>query len=165
MGSPPATENLTETAVFACGCFWSKEYFFRRARGVLATRVGYTGGWVAHPTYNTVLTKTTGHAEAVEVQFDPTQTSFEELTRLFFTLHDPTIDRRGGGGQYRSAIFYTSDNQLLTSEAIVAAWQSKGHPIATVLEPAGIFWPAEDRHQQYCDRHQITPRPRTEPIP
>ncbi|MBK7869853.1 MAG: peptide-methionine (S)-S-oxide reductase MsrA [Saprospiraceae bacterium] len=143
--------------MFAAGCFWSKEYFFNQAPGVIATRVGYTGGHTEHPTYNQVLTKTTGHAEAVEITFDPKQTSFEELIKLFFEIHDPTIDRTDKGGQYRSAIFYQNQEQQAIAENLIAALREKGFDIATTLEPAGIFWQAEDRHQKYCDTHGIKP--------
>lgn len=150
--------SITEIAVFAAGCFWSKEYFFNQAPGVIATRVGYTGGHTQHPTYKQVLTKTTGHAEAVEVTFDPTQTSFEQLARFFFEIHDPTIDRKDKGGQYRSAIFYQNQEQQAIAAKMIAALREKGLGIATTLESAGIFWQAEDRHQKYCDTHGIKPK-------
>lgn len=147
-----------ERAIFASGCFWSKEYFFQQAPGVIATRVGYTGGHTENPTYHKVLTKTTGHAEAVEVTFDPTQTSFETLAKLFFEIHDPTIDRRDKGGQYRSAIFYTNENQRLIAEKLIAELKQNGYALVTEVAPAGIFWQAEDRHQKYCDTRGITPK-------
>jgi peptide methionine sulfoxide reductase msrA/msrB len=156
---------MTEQAIFASGCFWSKEYFFERATGVVATRVGYTGGHTEHPTYKAVLTKTTGHAEAVEVMFDPTQTSFEALAKLFFEIHDPTIDRRGKGGQYRSAIFYTNEAQKAIAEQLINDLQSKGFKVVTTLEPASTFWQAEDRHQKYCDTRNIIPNLKCESAP
>lgn len=147
----------TEKAIFASGCFWSKEYFFAHAPGVVATRVGYTGGHTENPTYRQVLTKTTGHAEAVEVTFDPAQTSFETLAKLFFEIHDPTVDRTAKGGQYRSAIFYQNAEQQFIAEKLIAELTGKGFQVATTLEPANVFWQAEDRHQKYCDTRGMTP--------
>ena len=149
---------LTERAIFAAGCFWSKEYFFAQVPGVIATRVGYTGGHTAQPTYRQVLTKNTGHAEAVEVTFDPTEISFEALVQYFFEIHDATIDRTHKGGQYRSDIFYLNDNQKAIVEKVIAELKSKHYNAVTTLEPAGIFWQAEDRHQKYCDTKGITPK-------
>ncbi len=148
---------LTQIAVFACGCFWSKEYIFSRSPGVVATRVGYTGGHTANPTYQQVCTKTTGHAEAVEVSFDPALTSFTELAKLFFEIHDPTIDRTEGG-QYRSAIFYRDEDQHAVARALIHQLEARGLQVATTLEPAGTFWPAEERHQGYCDARGFTPQ-------
>ncbi len=141
----------TKTAVFACGCFWSKEYFFRREPGVIRTRVGFTGGHTEHPTYRQVCTKTTGHAEAVEVTYDPEQTNFERLARFFFELHDPTIDRRAKGGQYRSAIFYQNRRQHQIARSLILQLENRGYEVVTQLEPAATFWEADRRHQQYCD--------------
>lgn len=149
---------FVENAIFAAGCFWSKEYLFAHTPGVISTRVGFTGGHTQHPNYQQVLTKTTGHAEAVEVTFDPNLTSFEVLAKLFFEIHDPTIDRTSKGGQYRSAIFYMSENQRVISEKLITALQSKGYNIATKIEPASTFWQAEDRHQQYCEVRGMTPQ-------
>jgi peptide methionine sulfoxide reductase msrA/msrB len=146
-----------EKAIFAAGCFWSKEYLFAHASGVVSTRVGYTGGHTENPTYKQVLTKTTGHAEAVEVTFDPTQTSFETLAKFFFEIHDPTIDRTSKGGQYRSAIFYDNASQKVIAENLIANLQLNGYNIATKIEPACTFWQAEDRHQQYCAVRGMTP--------
>lgn len=148
---------MMEKAIFAAGCFWSKEYLFAHASGVVSTRVGYTGGHTENPTYKQVLTKTTGHAEAVEVIFDPTQTSFETLAKFFFEIHDPTIDRTGKGGQYRSAIFYDNASQKVIAEQLIDDLKNRGFEIATTLEPARTFWQAEDRHQQYCAVHSIIP--------
>lgn len=151
-------ERPSEQAIFASGCFWSKEYFFENLPGVIATRVGYTGGHTENPTYKLVLTKTTGHAEAVEVTFDPTQTSFEKLATLFFEIHDPTIDRRDKGGQYRSAIFYKNEEQKAIAEKLINELKIKGFDVVTNLEPAGTFWQAEARHQKYCDTRGMTPK-------
>lgn len=150
--------RITETAVFASGCFWSKEYIFNNTPGVVATRVGYTGGHTENPTYKEVCTKATGHAEAVEVTYDPAQTSYEELAKVFFETHDPTIDRTDKGGQYRSAIFYQNEEQKAIAEKLIKALEDRGLEVATTLEPAGIFWQAEARHQKYCDMHGMTPK-------
>lgn len=153
----PAEKPL-EKAVFAAGCFWSKEYILSQQEGVVATRVGFTGGHKDSPTYKEVCAKTTGHAEAVEVTYDPTLTSYEHLTKLFFEIHDPTIDRREKGGQYRSAIFYQDEEQRLKAEELVDTLKAKGYEVATTLEPASTFWLAEARHQKYCDSHGLTPK-------
>ncbi|MEZ5043065.1 MAG: bifunctional methionine sulfoxide reductase B/A protein [Saprospiraceae bacterium] len=150
-------EKVVEKAVFAAGCFWSKEYTFSRITGVVATRVGFTGGHTTSPTYQEVCNKTTGHAEAVEVTYDPSILSFEELARLFFEMHDPTIDRREKGGQYRSAIFYQDESQKKIAEQLIQTLQAKGYDVVTQLEAAAIFWSADARHQKYCDSHGLTP--------
>lgn len=146
-----------EKATFACGCFWSKEYFLQQQPGVLSTRVGYTGGHAPNPTYRQVCTKTTGHAEAVEVTFDPEQTSFRTLATFFFNVHDPTIDRRAKGGQYRSAIFVHNTEQKEMAEGLLAQLRTNGYDPVTEVEPAGVFWPAEDRHQKYCEVRGFSP--------
>lgn len=158
MGKTGTGKKNLEIAVFACGCFWSKEYFFSRAEGVTATRVGYTGGHRDFPTYKDVCSKTTGHAEAVEVAFDPDSTSFEALARLFFELHDPTVDRRDKGGQYRSAIFFQDEKQKAVARQLLDELQRNGSEVFTQLEPASTFWQAEARHQKYCDARGIAPR-------
>jgi peptide-methionine (S)-S-oxide reductase len=145
----------TETATFAAGCFWGVEEAFRTLPGVSATTVGYTGGSKREPTYKEVCTGTTGHAEAVRVEFDPEQVSYDQLLDVFWQNHDPTqVDRQGPdrGTQYRTEVFVHGPEQ----EA--AAWASKereeasgrhGRPIATRITPAADFWAAEDYHQQY----------------
>ncbi len=153
-GASP-TAATTERAIFASGCFWGTEYVMRRAPGVLSVKVGYTGGHKENPLYKEVCSGKTGHAEAVEVIFDPAKTSFETLTRLFFETHDPTqVDRQGPdvGEQYRSAIFYTSDVQKTIAGKLIEQLRSRGIRVATKLEPAGVFWPAEDYHQEYYQR-------------
>ncbi|MFK8101462.1 MAG: peptide-methionine (S)-S-oxide reductase MsrA [Saprospiraceae bacterium] len=152
----PVTPNL-EIAVFACGCFWSKEYFFQRQVGVVATRVGYTGGHTKNPTYVEVCKKQSGHAEAVELSFDPTKTSFEKLMHAFFDIHDAQINRSTKGGQYRSAIFYTNPQQKNIATRYKEKLLNSGHPIHTEIEAASSFWPAESRHQKYCDRTGLHP--------
>jgi len=150
--------QATAVATFACGCFWSKEYFFSKVPGVVATRVGYTGGHRSSPTYQEVCTKTTGHAEAVEVHFDTSKIRYEDLVRFFFEMHDPTIDRRDRGGQYRSAIFGHTPVQLTVARSLKAELEAKGYNVTTEIEPAKQFWQAEDRHQQYCRTRGFTPK-------
>ncbi|UCE24913.1 MAG: bifunctional methionine sulfoxide reductase B/A protein [Candidatus Zixiibacteriota bacterium] len=150
-----ADEVATEKAYFAGGCFWGVEHLLKQTDGVLSTSVGYMGGHTSNPTYKDVSYKNTGHAEAVEVVFDPTKTSYEELTRLFFEIHDPTqVDRQGPdvGKQYRSAIFYTDDMQKQTAEKLIGILTGKGYDVATELVMADTFWEAEDYHQDYYDR-------------
>ncbi|MEO0338170.1 MAG: peptide-methionine (S)-S-oxide reductase MsrA [Bacteroidota bacterium] len=127
---------------------------------MIATRVGFTGGHKDHPTYKEVCKKDTGHAEAVEVTFDPEQTSFETLARYFFQFHDPTINRTDKGGQYRSAIFYQDQEQKATAEKLVQQLESNGYAVKTTLEAAGVFWKAEARHQKYCDSRGMQPKDR-----
>jgi len=149
---PDEPEVKTQTAYFAGGCFWGVEYFFQKADGVLSTTVGYQGGHKQDPSYREVCDKTTGHAESMEVVFDPTITSFENLARLFFEIHDPTqVDRQGPdiGEQYRSAIYYVNDEQKRIAEKLIQILKDKGFQVATQLEMAGTFWPAEDYHQDY----------------
>ncbi len=147
-------ENLSR-AIFAAGCFWGVEYHFQREPGVIRTTVGYTGGRTKDPTYEAVCSKTTGHAEALEVVFDNRKTNYETLTRLFFEIHDPTqVNRQGPdvGDQYRSAVFYVDDGQKKTAEKLIAALQNKGLKVATQLVPFEKFWPAEEYHQDYYDK-------------
>jgi peptide methionine sulfoxide reductase msrA/msrB len=149
---PGEEKKMTETAYFAGGCFWGVEHFFRKEAGVLSTRVGYMGGHTVNPTYREVCTGTTGHAETMEVVFDPSRTTFEKLARLFFEIHDPTQKNRQGpdiGDQYRSAVFYASDEQKKTTEKLIGLLKGKGLAVATELAKAGTFWTAEDYHQDY----------------
>jgi peptide methionine sulfoxide reductase msrA/msrB len=141
-----------DTALFAAGCFWGVEHYMSKAPGVLSTAVGYTGGRTDNPTYEEVCTHTTGHAEAVEVAFDPSKTSFEELAKLFFEIHDFTqVDRQGPdvGDQYRSAVFYRNEEQKKTAERLIGILKDKGYDVATRLAPASRFWRAEEYHQGY----------------
>ena len=149
---PDAKEAATETAYFAGGCFWGVEYYLKKEAGVLSTRVGYMGGHTKNPTYEEVCAGSTGHAETLEVVFDPSRTSFEKLARLFFETHDPTQKNRQGpdiGEQYRSAIFYTGDDQRKTAEKLIGILRDKGFGVATELTQAGTFWAAENYHQDY----------------
>lgn len=141
------------------GCFWSKEYHLSKVSGVTGTQVGFMGGTLPNPTYKQVCTKTTGHAEVVAVNYDPAVLSTRNLLFHFFSIHDPRIDRRHKGGQYRSAIFFTTDEQEKAAQRLMNELADKGHPLSTVLQPATDFWPAEERHQQYCETKGLTPRP------
>ena len=146
-----------ERATFAAGCFWGVEAAFRQINGVLKTAVGYTGGHVPYPTYERVCRGRTGHAEAVEVWFDPAQVSYAQLLQAFWRIHNPTTRNRQGfdfGRQYRSAIFYHDAGQ---QEAAIASrdaqQQSVRRPIVTQITPASAFYPAEEYHQRYLEKH------------
>lgn len=150
-----AVSNRFQRAVFAGGCFWGVEYFMQQATGVVQTTVGYIGGHTQKPDYAEVCRHKTGHAEAVEVIYDPRRTSFENLARLFFEIHDPTQMNRQGpdvGDQYRSEIFYVNEEQKQTAIKLEAELQRKGWKVVTHLTPAGVFWPAESSHQDYYRR-------------
>ena len=141
------------TATFAAGCFWGVEVEFRNIPGVTAATVGYTGGTTDHPTYEQVCSHGTGHAEAVQVEFDPAQVGYRDLVQAFFALHDPTqLNRQGPdvGTQYRSAIFVHDDEQRAVAEEVKAEVAAKSsRPVVTEITEASTFWPAEDYHQQY----------------
>lgn len=150
---------MSDVATFAAGCFWGVEQVFRDTDGVSATEVGYTGGTKENPTYREVCGKTTGHAEAVRVTYDPAIVSYETLLALFWKIHDPTqINRQGPnvGDQYRTAIFTHSEDQAIAAEASKNAEEASGRhprPIATTIEPAGVWWKAEEYHQQYFEKN------------
>jgi len=152
----------TETAIFAAGCFWGVEATFRQIKGVKATAVGYTGGHLDHPTYHDVCTDRTGHAEAVQVQYDPQEVSYEQLLKVFWENHDPTTANRQGpdvGTQYRSAIFYSTPEQKAAAEAakqVLAAGGKYHGEIVTEILPAATFWKAEDYHQQYLEKRGMS---------
>jgi peptide-methionine (S)-S-oxide reductase len=143
----------TEKATFAAGCFWGVEVEFRNTPGVTDAQVGYVGGNADSPTYEAVCSGTTGHAEAVEVTFDPSEISYVELVDRFWSLHDPTqVNRQGWdvGTQYRSAVFTHSPEQAeVAAESKARAQREFSRPIATEVVPATTFWPAEEYHQQY----------------
>ncbi|HXW55676.1 MAG TPA: peptide-methionine (S)-S-oxide reductase MsrA [Candidatus Cybelea sp.] len=145
-------------ATFAAGCFWGVEEAFRQVQGVTGTTVGYIGGTTENPTYKDVCTDRTGHAEAVEVEFDPQQVSYQQLLDLFWQVHDPTTLNRQGpdvGTQYRSAIFFHDAAQEVAARASKAAAEKSGRfprPIVTEIKPAPEFHRAEDYHQQYLEK-------------
>ncbi len=150
----------TENAIFAAGCFWGVEDKFRKTPGVISTEVGYTGGHVKNPNYKQVCTDKTGHAEAVKITFDPTLISYEELLKVFFSIHNATqINRQGPdiGRQYRSAIFYYNDEQKMAVEKIVKEFESSGRlgkSIAIEIVPESKFNKAEEYHQQYYEKQK-----------
>jgi len=158
--SPPFPDGL-ERAVFGLGCFWGAERVFWRAPGVFTTAVGYAGGFTPNPTYEEVCSGRTGHTDAVLVVFDPGQTSYDELLRLFWENHDPTQGMRQGndmGTQYRSAIYWANDTQRAAAEASRAMFQGElaraGYgEITTEIAEAGPFYYAEPYHQQYLDKN------------
>ena len=149
------------TATFAAGCFWGVEAAFRQVPGVTATRVGYTGGTTTNPTYKQVCTDRTGHAEAVEVTYDPARVSYDDLLRVFWENHDPTQRNRQGpdiGTQYRSAIFYHDPEQEAAAQASKERLERSGvhkRPIVTEIEPAQTFYQAEGYHQQYLEKRGL----------
>ncbi|MFX1470206.1 MAG: peptide-methionine (S)-S-oxide reductase MsrA [Promethearchaeota archaeon] len=147
-----------EKAIFAAGCFWGVEANFRKVKGVLSTRVGYTGGTFTEPTYKDVCSHKTGHAEAVEVIYDPTKVTYDDLLDMFWSIHDPTTLNRQGldvGTQYRSAIFYLNQEQKEKAERSKAELEASKRfkkPIVTQIVPASDFWKAEEYHQQYVEK-------------
>jgi methionine-S-sulfoxide reductase len=152
------TTEKREKAIFAAGCFWGVEDKFRKVNGVISTRVGYTGGSFSNPTYRDVCSHKTGHAEAVEVTFDPSKVSYDELLDVFWSIHDPTTLNRQGpdiGTQYRSAIFYLNSEQKEKAFNSKAKLEESGrfkNPITTQIVPASEFWKAEEYHQQYVEK-------------
>src|ERR1700680_2197136 len=147
-----------EKATFGAGCFWGVEAAFRQVKGVTSTAVGYMGGTLKNPSYEDVCTDKTGHAEVVQVEFDPSQVSYEELLRVFWENHDPTTLNRQGpdvGTQYRSAIFFHTPEQQAAALASQQELERTGaykRPIVTAITPAGAFYRAEDYHQQYLEK-------------
>jgi len=144
--------KFIDTAVFASGCFWGTEYYLQKEKGVIVTTVGYTGGNISNPDYKQVCTGTTGHYEAVEVVFNPSVISYEQLTKIFFETHDPTQKDGQGpdiGPQYRSAIFYRNEQQKQIALELINILERKGLKIATTVLPTSTFWPAENYHQDY----------------
>ena len=145
-----------QKATFAAGCFWGVQYYFDQVPGVVSSRVGYTGGHSENPSYEEVCSHSTGHAEAVELTYDPAKVSYETLLKHFFRLHDPTqLNRQGPdvGDQYRSAIFYHGDEQKKLAEKAKSEVQTNfKESIATHIEPATDFYEAEDYHQKYTEK-------------
>jgi len=158
-----SAEKSEELATLAGGCFWCLEAVYKELRGVRGVVSGYAGGHVESPTYREVCEGTTGHAEVVQVAFDPSAVSYKELLEVFFTIHDPTtLNRQGGdvGTQYRSAVFYHSPEQRETAEQVIAemsaarVWDA---PIVTEVAPLDKFYPAEDYHQNYFEKNPSQP--------
>jgi peptide-methionine (S)-S-oxide reductase len=151
----------TRTATFGAGCFWGVEAAFRQLPGVLSTRVGYLGGTMQNPTYRDVCSGRTGHAEVVEVAYDPTRLTYDDLLTVFWENHDPTTLNRQGpdvGEQYRSAIFYHDDDQKAAAEASKEERDRSGRyrrPIVTEITPTSTFYEAEDYHQQYLEKRGL----------
>jgi peptide methionine sulfoxide reductase msrA/msrB len=151
----------TETATFAAGCFWGVEHKLGKVPGVVSTVVGYTGGKTVNPTYEEICTDRTGHAESVQVTFDPNRISYAELVRQFFGIHDPTqVDRQGPdhGTQYRSAIFFNGESQRETARRVMDEVEKSGQykkRLATELVPASAFYKAEEYHQKYFEKHGV----------
>jgi methionine-S-sulfoxide reductase len=152
------SEVKTEVAIFGAGCFWGVQDYFDQVPGVIETEVGYTGGHIDNPTYEMVCAHGTGHAEAVKAVFDPKKVTYQTLLRQFFHLHDPTqLNRQGPdvGDNYRSAIFYKDDAQKTAAAGIIKELDESGDykkPIATTLEPAAKWWPAEQYHQKFTQK-------------
>jgi peptide-methionine (S)-S-oxide reductase len=151
----------TELATFGAGCFWGVEVAFRQIPGVLDALAGYSGGTMPNPSYQDVCSDRTGHAEVVQITFDPARVSYDRLLDVFFTSHDPTqLNRQGPdvGRQYRSAIFYHSEAQREAAEAAKRKWEASGRwkrPIVTEISPAAPFWKAEEYHQRYLEKRGL----------
>jgi peptide-methionine (S)-S-oxide reductase len=150
---------ITQTVTLGGGCFWCLEPAYDQLRGVLDVVSGYSGGHVVSPSYEQICTKTTGHAEVLQIRFDPAQIIYKDILRIFFALHDPTtLNRQGGdaGPQYRSVIFYTSEEQRLQAVEVmteIAEQKIWDNLLVTELSPLEVFYPAEDYHQNYFDRN------------
>jgi peptide-methionine (S)-S-oxide reductase len=153
---------MSEVATFGAGCFWGIEANFQRIPGVITAESGYSGGHVANPSYKDVCTDETGHAEVVQVTFDPVKVSYEKLLDAFWQMHDPTqVNRQGPdyGSQYRSAIFFHSPEQKAAAKKSKAALEANGklrRPVATEITAAGTFWRAEEYHQKYLEKRGAT---------
>lgn len=156
-------EKNIEKATFAGGCFWCTEAVFKRVEGVEKVQSGFTGGFIKNPPYREVVTGRTGHAEAIEITFDPDIITYKELLEIFFATHDPTtLNRQQNdvGTHYRSAVFYHSQKQLETIEAVMEALEKQGvfdDPIVTQIKEAGAFYNAEQEHRDYYDLHPTQP--------
>ncbi|WP_329903309.1 bifunctional methionine sulfoxide reductase B/A protein [Porphyromonas pogonae] len=158
----PKTENkkMIKKAYFASGCFWGTEYYFHKEPGIVETTVGYMGGHKDNPSYQDVCSNTTGHLETVEVEYDPSKTSYENLVKLFFETHDFTQKNGQGpdiGSQYLSAIFVSDPEDKAIAEKYIKILRDKGYDVATTIKPLSHFWKAEDYHQEYYDKKGGTP--------
>ena len=157
----PAQAQKTEKAIFAAGCFWCTEEAFEKVPGVVSAVSGYTGGTVKNPSYEQVSSGRTGHAESVEVTFDPAKVTYDQLLDVFWVNHDPTVTNRqfcDSGTQYRPAIFYLNDEQKRLAEGSKAKWEKMKpfkQPILTEITKAGPFYPAEDYHQDYYKKNPL----------
>ncbi len=153
-------KRLYKTAIFAGGCFWGVEHYMQAQPGVISVESGYTGGWVENPTYEQVKSQMTGHAEAVKITYDPVVTDYETLLRFFFEIHDPTQNDGQGvdiGSQYRSEIFFQTDEEKQIILKVIAILMDKGYDVVTRVTKAGVFYPAESYHQDYFEHHQGEP--------
>jgi peptide methionine sulfoxide reductase msrA/msrB len=154
-----SNQEIKKTAILAGGCFWGVEELIRALPGVLSTEVGYTGGILVNPTYPQVKKGDTGHAEAIQIEFDPSQITYGDILRFFFRMHDPTtVNRQGNdiGTQYRSAIFYMSEDQKRVAEEVKSEVDRSGlwkKPVVTEIVPAVPFYSAEDYHQDYLRKN------------
>jgi len=154
--------EMTEKATFGAGCFWGVEAAFCKLKGVVSTAVGYSGGSSKNPTYKDVCSGRTGHAEVVQVEYDPSKTSYEELLNVFWGVHDPTQMNRQGpdvGTQYRSAIFFHNAEQEAAAKAAKARLEKSGRyrkPVVTEIIPASEFYAAEEYHQRYFEKHGMS---------
>lgn len=157
---PAGAEKMTDTAIFAGGCFWGVEYYLQKEKGVISVVSGYIGGHKDNPTYEEVCSGKTGHYEAVEVVFNPSLVSYEKVAKLFFEIHDPTQWNHQGpdqGEQYRSAVFYLNEEQKAVTEKLIAQLKSNGFEVVTEVKPASTFWKAENYHQDYYEHKGTTP--------
>lgn len=153
-------EHAISKAYFASGCFWGTQYYFNKLSGVISTNVGYMGGDVEAPTYEQVCRKDTGHFESIEILYNPSKVSYGELVRYFFETHDFSQENGQGpdiGSQYRSAIFYSSDEEQTIAEQQIDLLKKMGYHVATLLLPYSTFWEAEDYHQDYYEKKGSTP--------
>jgi peptide methionine sulfoxide reductase msrA/msrB len=148
------------SAYFAGGCFWGVEHLMQRCKGVISVESGYMGGEVSNPTYEQVKAHITGHAEVVRVVYNPDETDYETIAKLFFEIHDPTQEGHQGpdyGPQYRSEVFYSMEEQKFIAEKLIGILKDKGYDVKTKVTPASTFWPAEAYHQDYYEKQGTEP--------